>query len=179
MGESSVTPMADVPRVERAIAWSMESVRRLLLVDDDSTLRQLLIRILRRRYEVEVAGSIRDAVQRARDGSYDCILANHDVEGHRLGELLATLQRKGDVLRLIVMTGADGEPLRRLISLVGERHVLLKPFSKDALLQCVDDVARASAAAPACTSASAGPRAEEDRLTRTQERTGAPRRSTL
>ena len=111
--------------------YSAPAVRRILVVDDEESIRHLLFEALtRRNYAVETSASVLSALERLRHGTYDLILLDvrmPEIDGR---ELFATLSREDPeaAARVVFMTGdiANTEVQRFLAG--SRRPLLTKPF---------------------------------------------------
>ena len=111
---------------------------RILVVDDDKVVRELLAQMLREQgYRVEVAASAREA--RALGGRWDLLLTDivmPETDGVKLSKQI-------DALHVLFISGYDQEAL-----VAGDAKFLQKPFSRDELTRTVRalfDAARAPA----------------------------------
>jgi CheY-like chemotaxis protein len=100
---------------------------RILVVDDEQVVRDLLAQMLREQgYEVEVAASARDA--RALGGRWDLLLTDvvmPETDG-------VTLAKQIDARHVLFISGYDQEAL-----VAGDASFLQKPFSRDELTRTV------------------------------------------
>lgn len=143
---SGVRPSTLEEKLAAEVARSDEPRRatglaRLLVVDDDLMMRRCLERILGTRYEVAVAESAQEALDRIRDGEdFELVLTDIMMPGKSGLSLIATLEGERPELRnkFVVMTGGgllpDGRELRRVASLPW----VDKPFSMAELLTVVE-----------------------------------------
>jgi signal transduction histidine kinase/ActR/RegA family two-component response regulator len=120
--------------------------RRLLLVDDEPAVRSSLRRLLSRHHDVDVAGSVDEALELFARRTYDlvlCDLVMPDGGGERL---YRTVERE-DVERagrfVFVTGGAPDEAARRFLA-AQPQPVLDKPIDLAALDAILRDVAAAS-----------------------------------
>lgn len=91
------------------------SSKRVLIVDDDATIRELLVSVLRRRdLMVDVAGDGREALDLLKENSYSVVLLDllmPNVDGFGVIENLGSAISTPVVL---VITGADRALIRQL-----------------------------------------------------------------
>jgi len=108
---------------------------RLLVVDDNAKLRQLLVGLFTgARYTVDAVGSAGDALDAMAVASYDLVLmelALPDADGT---EFLRTIRRQG--VGVPVLVGSSVADLERRVEALddGADDFMLKPFSSDELL---------------------------------------------
>ena len=102
-------------------------VERILIVDDEQIVRDLLAKMLREQgYDVEVAASAREA--RALGGRWDLLLTDvvmPETDG-------VTLSKQIDARHVLFISGYDQEAL-----VAGDARFLQKPFSRDELTRTV------------------------------------------
>ena len=122
-----------------AAVGSMRGAERILVVDDEKVVRDLLAQMLREQgYDVSVAGSAREA--RSLGGRWDLLLTDvvmPETDGVKLAQQL-------DARHVLFISGYDQEAL-----VASEASFLQKPFSRDELTRTVRalfDGSRASAA---------------------------------
>lgn len=118
---------------------------RLLLVDDEPELRQLLAMVLAGVgwgiVEAEDGERALEVLERER---FDLVLLDYRMPGLTGSEVYQRLRAAGDDTPVILMTAARN--VRELALTLGVPHFLGKPFDVDELLATVGDVARASEA---------------------------------
>jgi DNA-binding response OmpR family regulator len=108
---------------------------RLLVVDDNAKLRQLLVGLFTgARYTVDAVGTATDALDALSVAHYDLVLmelALPDADG---GEMLRTMRSRG--LGIPVLVGTTVGDLERRVEALdeGADDVMVKPFSSDELL---------------------------------------------
>lgn len=117
--------------------------RRILVVEDDRTLRQALtFNLTREGYEVLGAGDGEAALGTARAQSLDLILLDVMLPGLSGIEVLRTLRREGNATPVIVLS-AKGDEIDRVVGLkVGADDYVAKPFSRPELLARIEAVLR-------------------------------------
>ena len=111
-------------------------LKKILLVDDDSTLRQSLAEQLGRLEEflTEEAETGADALARARQGQYDAVLLDvglPDMDGR---EVCRLMRRAGFAAPVIMLTGADSDSDTVLGLEAGANDYVTKPFRFNVLL---------------------------------------------
>ena len=117
--------------------------RRLLLVEDDPTLRQALtFNLTREGYEVTSAADGEAALEAARNERLDLILLDVMLPGMSGVEVLRVLRREGVATPVIILS-AKGDEIDRVVGLkVGADDYVAKPFSRPELLARIEAVLR-------------------------------------
>ena len=105
--------------------------RRLLLVEDDPTLRQALtFNLTREGYEVATAADGESALEAARNDRLDLILLDVMLPGMSGVEVLRVLRREGVATPVIILS-AKGDEIDRVVGLkIGADDYVAKPFSR-------------------------------------------------
>jgi CheY-like chemotaxis protein len=115
---------------------------RVLVADDDPTVRRCLCRSLRRYHDVEEAADGAEVVTRVRDGErFDAVLMDLEMprmDGRRALEALeATAPALAD--RTLIVTGGTRLPeLAQWLGRLRPERVHWKPVDMDALVVCID-----------------------------------------
>jgi two-component system, OmpR family, alkaline phosphatase synthesis response regulator PhoP len=117
--------------------------RRLLLIEDDATLRQALsFNLVREGYEVATAADGEGALDAGRNAGLDLILLDLMLPGMSGLEVLRTLRRDGVTTPVIILS-AKGDEIDRVVGLkVGADDYVAKPFSRPELLARIEAVLR-------------------------------------
>ncbi len=117
--------------------------RRLLLVEDDPTLRQALAFSLSREgYEVATAADGEGALEAARGERVDLILLDVMLPEMSGIEVLRVLRGEGVTTPVIILS-AKGDEIDRVVGLkVGADDYVAKPFSRPELLARIEAVLR-------------------------------------
>lgn len=117
--------------------------RRILVVEDDRTLRQALAyNLTREGYEVTSAADGEQALETARGRTADLILLDLMLPGLSGIEVLRVLRREGIATPVIILS-AKGEEIDRVVGLkVGADDYVAKPFSRPELLARIEAVLR-------------------------------------
>jgi DNA-binding response OmpR family regulator len=114
----------------------MTAEKKVLLVDDDSTLRQSLCEQLQlhEEFAVSQADTGKAALDAARSGNFDMVLLDvglPDIDGR---EVCRMLRRQGVAAPIIMLTGADTEADTILGLDAGANDYVTKPFKVGVLL---------------------------------------------
>ena len=142
---ASPTPPTDAGPLQRGSDSDddRDGARRLLLVDDELELRQLLAMVLADAgwgvVEAEDGERALEVLERER---FDLVLLDHRMPGLTGSEVYQRLRAAGDDTPVILMTAARN--VRELARGLGVPHFLGKPFDVDDLFATIGDVARAS-----------------------------------
>ncbi len=111
------------------------SCRRLLLVEDDEMVRETILMMLEDEYEIDVAVSVRTALDQLRamePSAIEVILLDCLLPDGSIAEVLAEADRRSVAVVLI-----SGDP-RLADTMVPPRPFLPKPFSLATLLEVLD-----------------------------------------
>jgi two-component system, OmpR family, alkaline phosphatase synthesis response regulator PhoP len=117
--------------------------RRLLLVEDDPTLRQALaFNLSREGYDVASAADGAGALEAARNVGIDLILLDVMLPGMSGIEVLRVLRSEGVTTPVIILS-AKGDEIDRVVGLkIGADDYVAKPFSRPELLARIEAVLR-------------------------------------
>ena len=110
---------------------------RILLVDDDETIRDTLYELLSEYYICQTAETAEKAFARLEADQYDVVLTDISMPGLSGLELLGHVRQKFPDTPVIIISGiGDQEHAQGLIKL-GAFDFLLKPFSLDVVEKSV------------------------------------------
>jgi len=124
-----------------SIGEPMSMVTRVLVVDDESYVRDLLSRVLARRgHDVDVAADGESALEMMAENSYDLVLTDVVMPGIGGFDLLRRVKATYPNVTVIVLTGYARKQSISDFLLYGADEYLSKPFQVQALLESVDRV---------------------------------------
>ena len=115
---------------------SSNLLRRVLLVDDDTALRQSLVEqlTLHEEFEIDEAENGAEALERAKGQRYDLVLLDvglPDMDGR---EVCKVMRRTGHKMPIIMLTAADTDADTILGLESGANDYITKPFRHGVLL---------------------------------------------
>jgi CheY-like chemotaxis protein len=118
---------------------------RVLVVDDEPTVRKLVCRMLGRSYDVIQAGNGAEAVEVARKQAPDLILMDMMMPGldglSACGALKKDEETKG--IPVVMLTAVTHELNQKLaLEIIGASAYVTKPFDREVLVSTVDQFLR-------------------------------------
>ncbi len=127
----------------------MVSAKRVLVIDDDATVRQSVRRVLSEHgYEVAEAANGRQGLEMARTGDYDCALIDirmPDVDGM---EIVRSTRSDGLQTGLVIITGHATIDTAAEATRLGVADYIRKPFAPTDILRGVQTALDRQAAPP-------------------------------
>ena len=119
------------------------SIRRVLVVDDDPSLRNLLAQTLEGAgFQTFVAEDGRDARMQVEERSIDLVITDLAMPGEEGMELIRTLKKKQPNIKIVAMSGAFGTDVLKVAGALGANFSLVKPLSKETILSCIDELSK-------------------------------------
>ncbi len=113
----------------------MQTMRRVLVVDDEENIRLVLRTLLKRAgYEVEVATNGEEAVEKFESFGPDVVLTDVRMPKMNGIDLLTALKAKGSLATLIVMSAYGSHDLAIEAMKAGAYDYVAKPFKPDEIL---------------------------------------------
>lgn len=129
------TPAGD-PDAQTGPFAAHDGTCRILIVDDEPALRQLLGEILSDQgWSVAEARHGEDALDRLQAERFAVVLLDHRMPGLSGGEVYSRLRAAGDDTPVILMTAARN--VHALAQSLGIPHFLAKPFDLDDLIMMI------------------------------------------
>ena len=134
----------------------MSASARVLVVDDDASLRRLLgIRLERAGYEVESAADGREALAQVASRCPDLVITDLRMDGMDGMALFDALHRRHPALPVIILTAHGNIPEAVEATRLGVAGYLTKPFESQALVEYVARTLATRGSDPDGTAASA------------------------
>ena len=117
--------------------WEVLNMPKILVVDDDDTIRDTLYELLSEQYLCQTAETAEKAFARLEADSYNVVLTDISMPGLSGLELLGHIRQKFPDTPVIMISGiGDQDHAQGLIKL-GAFDFLLKPFSLDVVEKSV------------------------------------------
>ncbi len=117
----------------------MQERQRILVVDDDSTVRESCERIFTERgYDVETAASGKEGLERSRCGYFDCALLDlrmPDMDGM---EIVRAVSERRSNMAILIVTGYGSVETAAEATRLGVCDYVCKPFTPEEITHAVD-----------------------------------------
>lgn len=130
----------------------MWAVKRILLVDDDEQVREILRkRLLKSGFEVLEAMDAEAALDLFRNSPVDAVITDLVMPGKGGQALIKELRAQDPDVRIVAISGALDQDVPALLAeadRLGALRTLPKPFTSEQLLDSIDSVLAAPQAAP-------------------------------
>ncbi len=128
-----------IPTASPALFAAQAMERRLLVVDDDPDIRQLLVdRLSAAGYDVETAVDGTQALQAIRQDRFSGVLLDIGIPGIDGLDLLHQVRQSNQHLPIVIITAAESKNLAVHSISLGAQAYLLKPFDPKELHQVVE-----------------------------------------
>jgi len=114
----------------------------ILIVDDDDSVRGIILDLLSDRYKCNTASSAEEAFQYLEIENYDAVLTDIAMPGLNGVEFLKRIQAKDLGTPVILISGKNDEEDSEALMKLGAFAYLHKPFSLDEIEYIVDRAVR-------------------------------------
>jgi DNA-binding response OmpR family regulator len=119
----------------------MPNIIKLLIVDDEETLRILVRSELEERgYEVDEAESGEKALEKLRSSKYNLVILDIRMPGMDGMEVLKKIREENLAPKVIMLTGVEELKIARDSLNLGANDFLTKPYDIRTLLSCIERV---------------------------------------
>lgn len=113
---------------------------RILLVDDDPVMQRYTGHILEKAsFEVDTASDAFEAIDRARQISYDVVVVDLVLPGPLNGvDVIKEIRKSCPLAKIIAYSGFSDEDISEKVSIAGADNFLTKPFKPNELMELVN-----------------------------------------
>lgn len=120
---------------------SLVATKRILVVDDEASIRELCARVLARAgYDVAIAGSGEEAVTRLQGEPFDAVVSDIRMPGLSGLDVLGAAKQRYPTIRVVLITGFGTPQTLDRARQSGADRILTKPFNPVELLGAVRDI---------------------------------------
>lgn len=120
---------------------SLVAAKRILVVDDEASIRELCARVLQRAgYEVAIAGSGEEAVTRLQGEPFDAVVSDIRMPGLSGLDVLGAAKQRYPAIRVVLITGFGTPQTLDRARQSGADRILTKPFNPVELLGAVKEI---------------------------------------
>ena len=117
------------------------ATKRILVVDDEASIRDLCMRVLTRAgFQVATASTGEDAVSRLQDESVDLVISDIRMPGMSGLEVLEAAKALYPSIHVVLITGFGTPQTLERARQSGADRVLTKPFNPTELLAAVREI---------------------------------------
>lgn len=136
--EMHVAPATAWPGIERWRVSVASLHKRVLIVDDEQEVRQVLRRILEKEeIDVNLSASADEALERLHHESVDLVITDLNMPGKGGLELIKTLRGIFPDIKVIVLTACTEDDYRREAVSVGAVNYIVKPMRRHDIVRAV------------------------------------------
>ena len=134
------TPEALCEKIAGLLSTS-SAIRRVLVVDDDTSLRNLLAQTLEGAgFQAFTAEDGREARMQIEKQQIDLVITDLSMPGEEGMELIRALRREQRDVKIVAMSGAFGTDVLRVARALGADISLVKPVSRETILHSIDQL---------------------------------------
>ena len=131
----------------RAVLTPKSGIRRVLVVDDDMSLRNLLVETLEAAgFQVFSAENGKTARAQAAANPVDLVITDLAMPEEEGLEMIRLLKKEQPELKIVAMSGAFEPAVLKAARYFGAHASLTKPLSADTILRCIEELSQV----PAC-----------------------------
>lgn len=112
--------------------------KKIIVVDDDESIRQTFFLILNKNYLVYLAKDSREALERFKDGEFDLIIADLKLPYLNGLEMIAEFRERGYRGEVILISAFPDLVKVDELSRLSISHFFVKPLDLDALNRSID-----------------------------------------
>jgi len=145
--DNGCCPENDLPPLSTSTKTFRLQGRRILIIDDEPSIRQIIKKALKLQgAKVDAVGAGSDGLRMIRKKNYDLILLDlklQDMPGEGLLEMINSTLPESARPRKIVMSGAAADSNQGLLSSLGVSAILCKPFELEELYTTISATLRA------------------------------------
>jgi CheY-like chemotaxis protein len=117
---------------------------RILLIEDDEALRDVLVSMLERKgYDVEVAGNGDEGIKLYRENPADLMITDIIMPVKGGIHTIVDLQKEYPDIKIIAISGGGmgaAEEYLEVVKVLSVKYALKKPFSNEELLNAIEDL---------------------------------------
>lgn len=117
---------------------SVQAERAISIIEDDESLRQALVGLLRSMAHEAHGYATAEEFLAADEGHLDCVITDIQLPGMNGLEMLRHLRERGNTVPVIIVTARDEQRWRAEAKASGALCLLRKPFETQDLLDCLD-----------------------------------------
>jgi len=125
----------------RAVLTPKPGIRRILVVDDDKSLRNLLAETLQAAgFETLTAENGKSARAQAAKLPVDLVITDLAMPEEEGLEMIRVLKKEQPQIKIVAMSGAFEPAVLKAARYFGAQASLTKPLSADAILRCIEEM---------------------------------------
>ena len=113
-------------------------LNKILVVDDEKIIRDILVRLLSAKFDVSTASDGKEAVQKIGGLKPDLVFLDMLMPGLNGMDLLKEVLKISPGINVVIMTGLASDDAKKAALEGGARGYLSKPFSIGEIEKCVD-----------------------------------------
>lgn len=127
------------PQISPSEGKPNRSMKKVLVVDDEEAICEMLQSFLSERYNVRACKSGEEALRILEGEEFDLVLLDIIMPGIKGDEVLGKLRQKGKKVKVLVISGYVQEERLERIKRLGVDGFLQKPFRREEILNAVEE----------------------------------------